>query len=171
METAANCQRDARVQGSRPRLGRGRQECTYRAICFGMFHGKVRSDDRRLLSEGDRSGQLAVCTRDPRHRRHRTIREYARSIHKERPRIRRSLQSDESSDFPRYQSDEGIDNARQRYREGARIIGRQQARSRASTRSGYRRGQRSGATLGMSVRRGIRETPHERERRVRGNCT
>ena len=90
-ETEANCQRDARVQGSRPRLGRGRQECTYCAICFGMFYGEVRSDDRGLLSKGDRSGQLAVCTRDPRYRRYRTIREYARSIHKERPRIRRSL--------------------------------------------------------------------------------
>lgn len=136
----ANWQRDARVQGSRPRLGRGRKECAHCAIRIGMFHGEVRPDDRGLLPEGNRGGQLAVRTRDPRHRRYRTVREYARSLYKERARVRRRVQFDESPDLPGHQGDEGINNARERHREGTGASGREQARPGSSARGGHRGG-------------------------------
>jgi len=107
--------------------------------------------------------------RDSRHCRHRTVRIDARSLHQERPGFRSGLQSDESSDLPGYQGDEGIDHARQRHGARAGAAGGEQARSRASAGGWHRGGPSARATLGLSVCRGLGQESHQCQRDVRRN--
>jgi len=108
-----------------------------------------------------------VRARDPRHRGHRAVRVDARSLHQERPGLRRGLQPDESPDLPGYQGDEGAHYARQGHGARAGAAGGEQARFGASAGGRHRGGPPARAALGLPVRRGERQESHQRQRDVR----
>lgn len=134
-----------------------------------MFHGKIRSHDRGLLPQGDRGGQFALRPGDPRHRRHRAVRQHARPLHQERPGFRRRVQSYQPPNLPGHKDDEGADHPREGHRTGSDPPRREQGRPRAPEGGEHRGGQLVGPAVGLPVHRGVREEPDQRQRGVCGD--